>query len=208
MAANDTTVGDGYVDIPGRPTFWKTVGLPPIRINFPLESEMRTSFGAFLLFLAAMAFGGLLILVGIAILSAGAPFLIALTAIAVVLTGVLILIGAGSYFVDLVQRGPHLVMDAEGIRDSRLLHSKLQWSDIEEAACGHGRFTDYASLWVRARHPIHANRNPFRHSGFLHLFVRRPERLFIPLGGFRNNRFLGETALAMVRRNGGTVRQG
>ena len=208
MAANHTAHDDGHVEIPGRPTLWKTVGLPPIRIDFPLESEMRVGFGVFLVYLVATLFGGMHVLAGIWILSAGAPFTLTLSALGAVLLGAFVFIGAGSYFVDLARKGPHLVMDAEGIRDRRVLHSNLKWSDIVEATCEIGRFSEYSGLSVQARQPIQANRNPLRLSGLVHLLRRRPDQVLFPLGRFRNNRFLGETALAMVRRNGGTVRQG
>jgi hypothetical protein len=206
MAANDTTLGDSHVEIPGRATFWRTVGLPPIRIDLPLESEMRVGFGVFLSYLVVSVFGGMLVIAGIWILASGASVTVTLSALGAVLLGVFALIGAGSYFVDLARKGPHLIMDAEGIRDRRVLHSKLRWSEIDEAICQSGKFTDYSALSIRARRPILANRNPLRLSGLIHIVRRRPDVLFIPLDGFRNNRFLGETALAMVRRHGGIAR--
>ena len=133
MTATGQSPATDYIEFPPAPGFWKTTGLPPIRVELPLQSKMRAGPGVFLFNLFGLVLGCAFILTGLADFAAFSSTGLALYGVLITLLGVLLWSFTFSYFVDLMRSGPHLTIDTEGIRDRRTIRTCLRWSEIVEA---------------------------------------------------------------------------
>ena len=188
-----------YIEFSPGPGFWKTTGLPRLRVELPLESRMTIGLTfPFYLLVAALGFGGLF--AGLS----GFPESLSFWPDRILhcLVGAAWWSMAIPYFFDLVRSKPLLIIDSEGIRDSRMLRFLLRWPQISEARVVRGKWPlSPMGILLTTSTPAH-KRFTMRMEGLPGL---RSNVILIPLHGFANGKLLGEAALVMVAHHGGKV---
>jgi hypothetical protein len=211
MRVPRTAVGKpSYIEIPGEETFWKTVNLPPERIELPLEARARVGPVDWLLLLPIallLTFGALLLTLGTI-----ENLIVGTFDWAALIVSPLSLLIAGCFL------GPFLVLLGDslssrgyvrvsrlGIHDHRLTDQPVDWVDIAKAKL-HYTKGGFGAVELTLRHPLAARHNAFRLGTIGLSWRRHADQLHVPVLSMDvSDRRLALAIVTLAKTNGAEI---
>jgi hypothetical protein len=197
------------IEIPGETTLWKTVDVPPERIDFPFVAGPHVvgqSIGA-----VACLVVGLPSLLAAAVLLLQFRFaegaMIAVPLVVGPLMGLLGLLLTERGFdsiMNLIRRSPLLVVDEIGLWGKRL-RQPIRWTDIKRAKIIVRPKSGITGVSIRLRYPVAARRR-FKFGDWLEHFFGEPDLVYVPVTLLdRSRHTLSQAIIRMAEKHGAEI---